>query len=893
MVRERTDLQRAREVLRVFERALEVPALEREEWLADRCGDDQDLADSVRRLVERESSAGSLGVLGAPALARMLAEGAAPELRPGTHIGGFELVRLVGQGGMGRVYEAREKHPERRVALKVLRADLDSESMRQRFRWEADALARLDHPGIARILATGVHVEETDLGQRRTPWLALDFVDEARDLFAYAREQGLSLAQRVDLFVRVCRAVHHGHLRGVLHRDLKASNILVRVDGSPVVIDFGVARALDPDPEHATGSTRAGDLVGTLATMSPEQVERDPRELDLRSDVYSLGAVLYELLGGRPPHDLGGRSVVEAARIVVERDPEPLEDLPRDLWAIVSTALAKERAQRFESAAEMADDLERFLSGEPVRAAAPGSLRRAVLFVRRHRLPVALAAGIAVVLIAGLGATWRQWRRALAAEHTEREQRVLAERRFEDVRALAHTFIVELDDDLAAVPGNTRARERIVETGLVYLERLARDRGDDPVLASELVEAWTAIGDVQGSYTTASLGRRADARASYERAVELGREFCAQDRSARHIEGLARALGRIGDLEQHGGRTEDAARWYDESLDLALEIDQPPEDLVEVLYGLDGRRSDDALARGALGDALELAEQKFVRLEGVRARHPESLYLRREVAAARGKRGRILMRIGSLEQAEADFRAAEELLVAVEQAAPATPETRTALAFNAFQYGQFLAFQERLDEAEEQIERALEHQTLLCDADPDDAYARRHLLVGLNQLAEIYVRGERHRLARPLVARAVQLARDLHEQGADLQSRRDLHLALGLAALNLSQSGQREDSAALFAEVISMAEGLLRDFPHDANLRRNLYADLRNLAEVHRDWAKEAGTDQHAHWIAARDAYIRAIEVLEKMRAAGTLTHFERGAMEQLEGFIAECEARL
>jgi len=320
----------------------------------------------------------------------------------GCDIGSVTIERLIAEGGMGRVYEATQKKPNRTVAVKIMRPGLTSPSILKRFEYEAEVLGRLQHPGIAHIYSVGVH----RIGHVTVPYFVMEYIADARTLTTYANELKLPIRQRLALFRSVCNAVAHGHQKGVIHRDLKPSNILVDGSGQPKVIDFGVARATDSDMALTTMNTDVGQLIGTLQYMSPEQFRADPNDIDVRSDVYALGVILYELLVGKLPYDLKKRALHEVARIVQEDEPTPLSALEKtlkgDVAIITGKCLQKDRTQRYSGASELAVDVSRFLAGEPIAAAPPSfwdALRRVA---RRHRAAAAATVGIVVSLVAAV-----------------------------------------------------------------------------------------------------------------------------------------------------------------------------------------------------------------------------------------------------------------------------------------------------------------------------------------------------------------------------------------------------------------------------------------------------------------------------------------------------------
>jgi eukaryotic-like serine/threonine-protein kinase len=334
-------------------------------------------------------------------------------------VGSYRILRLLGEGGMGVVYEAEQEHPRRTVALKVIKAGWASAEMLRRFEQESVALGRLQHPGIAQI-----HEAATaDTGAGPQPYFAMEFI-RGDSLLTYAAAHHLSTRQRLELMIKVCDAVHHAHQRGIIHRDLKPGNILVDESGQPKVLDFGVARVTDSDA-YATRQTDVGQLIGTLAYMSPEQVLADPLELDVRSDVYALGILLYELLSGRRPYEIG-RQIHEAARAIRDEEPARLSSINRvyrgDIETMVSKALEKDKTRRYSSAAEFSSDIARYLRDEPITARPPTTTYQLQKFARRHKGLVWGLAAVFIVLVAGIiASTWQATRASRAEQAARRE----------------------------------------------------------------------------------------------------------------------------------------------------------------------------------------------------------------------------------------------------------------------------------------------------------------------------------------------------------------------------------------------------------------------------------------------------------------------------------------
>jgi serine/threonine protein kinase len=306
-------------------------------------------------------------------------------------IGRYKVRRTIGSGGMGTVYEAIQESPRRKVAIKVMRSGVTSRSAMRRFEYESQILGRLSHPCIAQVFEAGTY----DDGTGGVPYFAMEYIVGAKTLLEYAKQKDLKVHERLVLFEQICDAVHHGHLKGIIHRDLKPDNILIDSSGNPKIIDFGVARATDSDMALTTLQTNVGQLIGTVQYMSPEQCEADPDLIDARSDVYSLGVILYELLTGQPPYDLSSIPIYEATRLIREQQPTRMTTIAQgiqgDLETVVSKAMDKDRDRRYQSSYELGQDITRFLENEPIHARRASMVYQLKMFARRNRAVVATA----------------------------------------------------------------------------------------------------------------------------------------------------------------------------------------------------------------------------------------------------------------------------------------------------------------------------------------------------------------------------------------------------------------------------------------------------------------------------------------------------------------------
>jgi len=464
----------------IFQEVVALSPGMRSSVLAERCDGNRELRTFVEQLLASDDS--GMGDF----LRRPLYQ---PEVeRVPLRIGRYEIVRRIGQGGMAVVYEARQSRPRRTVAIKVIRSGLPSRDTLRRFEYEAEILGQLQHPGIAQVYEAGMaEIQfEDGLGPKQ-PFFTMELV-RGESLTAYADRRQLTVDQRLNLIAMTSDAVQHAHQMGVIHRDLKPGNILVDEGGQPKILDFGVARLTDADARATATQTATGQLIGTLQYMSPEQVSGDTKRIDTRTDVYSLGAVLFELLTGKPPHDVSTALLPEAARKICEETPTRLASIDRrlsgDVDTIVARALAKNRSRRYQSASELAADIRHCLRGEPIEARRDSAVYVLGKNLRRYRWAVAACVTFVVALsafaiYAGMQAgrysrlavrEREAHQQSLTAQREAVEQRELAvaeARRAEDITAFLEDTFGLANPDITQTPGLTmkelldRASERV------------------------------------------------------------------------------------------------------------------------------------------------------------------------------------------------------------------------------------------------------------------------------------------------------------------------------------------------------------------------------------------------------------------------------------------------
>ena len=400
--------QRYQHIKELFVAACELSTAERATFLDQACAADAALRAEIASLLAHDEDT---------------AESAEMRHTLPARIGRYRILGALGEGGMAVVYRAEQDNPRRTVALKVIKPGIVSREMLRRFEQEAQVLGRLQHPGIAQVFDAGMF---EGVGGPE-PYFAMELI-QGRRLTDYADERRLSVRQRLEALVKVCEAVQHAHQKGVIHRDLKPGNILVDETGQPKVLDFGVARATDSDVQTSTLRTDVGQLIGTLAYMSPEQVAGNPDDVDTRSDVYALGVIGYELLAGRRPYEVRDRTLPEAVRIIREQEAVPLSSINRvfrgDVETVLGKALAKEKARRYAAASDLAADIRRYLNDEPIVARPASAAYQLWKFGRRHR---ALAGGVAAVFAALMLGITGTTLGLIRATRAEAEARTLAQ----------------------------------------------------------------------------------------------------------------------------------------------------------------------------------------------------------------------------------------------------------------------------------------------------------------------------------------------------------------------------------------------------------------------------------------------------------------------------------
>jgi len=697
---------------------------------------------------------------------------------PAERIGAYRLVREIGRGGMGVVYEAEQERTGQRVALKLLSPDRVTATALARFEHEARVLARLRHPGVARILEAG-----TDGAQR--PYLVIELV-RGESLTRFAERAGIDLRARLDLLIRICDAVQHAHAQSVIHRDLKPANILVVAEDAaapgadaartgglprprvyPKILDFGVARIAEGDPSDALLQTRTGQVLGTTPYMSPEQASGDPHAVDTRSDVYSLGVVAYELLGGRLPYEVRQVTMAEAARRIREVEPPTLGTVDRalrgDVETIVRKALEKDKERRYQSAGELAADVRRYLNDEPIVARPPSTWYQLRKLARRNRaLFGGVAAGLVLLLIGSGLAAWQ----AVRATRAEREARAEAEKA-SAVNEFLQTMLSRSDPDRAPGDRDLRVSEVLARA----VEELdGGSLADQPALEAAVR---ATIGN-----TYRAMGLFAEGEPQLRRAVELGRRLAPAGEAD-----LAYALNKLSRLYLDAGRFDESEAPALEALALYRRIDGPQSASVAKmlnnlgwLYEELGRSAE---AEQTLRDALEMRR----RIHG--DRHTD-------VANTLNNLAVVLWRHGNPRAAEPLLRASLEIDRAAVGVHPHVAGTLANLAQTLVDLGE-------VEEAEALAHEALEMSRTL--------FGEEHPQIARRTFALARVRAARGELAEAEALLRAAISLDQKLRGPQHPAVADMLCELGTVLLSAERA---DEAAAVLAEALAVQREALR-----------------------------------------------------------------------------------
>jgi serine/threonine protein kinase len=919
---------------------------ERASYLAKACADDTSLRREVESLLaqpddEFDSVAQVIGVATGDPLSH---------IDTGRRVGAYELVRELGRGGMGSVWLAqRADHQfEKRVAVKLLKRGTDTDEVLQRFQAERQILARLEHPHIARLLDGGM----TDDG---LPFFVMEYV-AGKPLTEFCQVNGLTVEERLRLFLKICAAVQFAHQNLVVHRDLKPGNILVTEDCEPKLLDFGIAKLLAPGDEMLAVTVAENQRL-TPAYASPEQVRGEP--VTTVSDIYTLGTLLYEILTGQNAHRFSTPHPPPTELLRVVAQEEPLRPsvaateiliksrLRGDLDNIILKALRKEPGRRYSGVGSFANDIQRHLENRPVSARRDTFSYRASKFIQRNKISVAAATLILLSLVGGIIAT--AWQARVA-----RAQRTRAERRFNDVRTLAGSLLNELNEEAEKLSGSIRLRSILVKRTLAYLDGITQEAGDNRALQRELANAYQKVGDIQGNTYYSNLGDLTGALESYRKSLTL-REVLAkaepQNEEIRHelaqtregyadvlwgvnrlaetlhnygeaqtiLEGLARnapanrqwrldlsrVYHKIGDLQgnvdySNLGNTAGAVENKRRALVLreALVSEEPSNkdfrDLLSESYLNLGKMQ---RITGDLTSALQNYRKALALQEEFSAAEPTNQVFHRHVMLAHRYVAVALQENGQLDEALASQRVTLKIAEELARADDKNTQAQRTLAVSYSAVGNLLAKSGDIPGALEHFQKAAGILEGLLAASPNNAQVRRDLLITYLEFGDAQLMAGNQSAAMQDYLKAKPIAEELAAADAhNSQARSDL------AALDLSLGAwKRQNGDPLSAledcrRAVAIREELSAANPSNALTRRDLASAYSELAEVYEKLAanKEASAvQQQGNWRLAKDWYDKSLKIWQEMKSNGILGGADAAKPEELARKVANCDAVL
>jgi len=852
--------ERWRQIEENFQAAADCATAERVAVLDQACAADLDLRREVESLLAAQ--AGEQGTFMAALLLESASSLAATheEDLTGRRVGAYRVTGLIGEGGMGAVYRAVRDDDQyhKEVAIKLVKPGLDTAFVLRRFRYERQILAKLEHPYVARLLEGGTTADGR-------PYFVMEHV-AGQPITDYCVQEQLPLPERLKLFRAICEAVQYAHQNLIIHRDLKPSNILVTADGVPKLLDFGIAKLLDPEfiPEAATQTVTALRAM-TPDYASPEQVRGE--QVTTATDIYSLGVVLYELLTGQRPHRFENFSAGEIERVICKTEPrkpsaavEPTtaaaaklrKQLAGDLDNIVLQALCKEPARRYQSAEQFSEDIRRHLAGLPVCARQDTLTYRTGKFVRRHKLGVAATLVVILSLVGGIVATSYQARRA--------------ERRFQQVRKLANTFLFNIHDEIQNLPGSTKAREMVVTTALEYLDSLAQEAAGDPTLARELAVAYQKVGDVQGDPYAANLGHAEAAMKSYQKSLSLAEQLAARNGGNLEVRRtLAQNYFKLGTVISETGNKLGAQATMRQGVGPAEALaEQPGEDkdlvlVINYYMRIGNTQLDTGDVAGALGTYRHLqllSERRAARYPSNRAKMA--------VAFAHSNVGEARVALGDLTGAIESYRQSLVILEALAQKEPSNLGYRRGVMIGYLWLGHLSAnprFFNLGDRAAAlgYYRKALPIAEGLAVTDAKNVFPRSDLAGAYLDIADILTEDDPAQAA-DIYRRALAITRSLLEAEPDdfRFLRRQAFCLRGLAA-PLERMGDRQGAHQHLRQALETFEKLAARDPADVKMHAELQATLNALG----DFALRAGDTADA-----QEHYRRAVAIGEAAVAA-------------------------
>ena len=817
----------------LFLQAVELRPEDRASFLQTACAGDEETRREIESLIAHDS-AGDETIAGALTdTAQSLLES---EDLVGTRLGAWLVLKEIGRGGMGTVYLAcrDDDQFQKHVAIKVVTQGMDTAELLKRFRHERQILAHLDHPFIARLIDGG----NTSEGR---PFLVMEYV-QGRPIDVYCRQDGLDMEARCRLFLKVCQAVSYAHRNLVIHRDLKPSNILVTSDGSPKLLDFGVARLLDPEIDPGFAKTVAAMRLLTPEYASPEQVRGEL--VNAASDIYSLGAVLYELLTGVKAHQLRSHSPTELQRVICDSEVPPpstridagnarlRKRLSGDLDTIVLKAMRKEPEERYSSVDLFYKDIGRHLKGRTITARPPSLTYRFGKFASRHRY--SMAAVVLVVLSMVVG-TWT----ALVEAHRARIEQRRAEARLSQMVELANRALFDVHGSIERLPGATQARQQLVKTTVDYLENLSKDAGNDERLSKALGAAYFRLGDLQGYPFTPNLGDSAGAIKSYRAGVAILdplRRVHPNDSETQRL--WLETQNHLAALLNQTGDSDGAAKLLRAALPTATALAQSSGTDVEAerIEGAFYNVLAEAVAPRDLNEALGYARRYLDIFRGLVARYPDRGDFILEQASGYSLVGRILQRQGDTKGALEQYLKCVPLREALVKAHPNDVVYKRNLMIGYGHVGDMLGspiFNGIGDSTGALVyyRKAMAIGEEIYDADHSDSTAKFDLAAALGRVGMVDVPASQTGESLAALQRSSGILETLVASDPKNRGRKlTLALVLEYQGHRLRSLGRYPAAIASYHRSITLADDLLTAAPSDSSALSQVLAAGRGLA---------------------------------------------------------------
>ncbi len=689
----------------------------------------------------------------------------------GRRVGPYRLVKKLAAGGMGAVYvaERADQQYEKQVAIKVVRPGMDTENILQRFLQERQVLAALDHPNIARMLDGGTTPEGM-------PYLVMEYVDGGVPIDTYCDQKRLDVRQRLELFRTVCNALQYAHQNLIVHRDIKPQNILVTPDGTAKLLDFGIAKQLDPAAHRGTELT-VDSAPMTPEYASPEQVKNEP--VTTSTDVYAMGVVLYRLLTGRTPYVLKAQNAPELFLAITRQEPQRPSDAVRragppnpdecagvregtpdrlakrlrgDLDVMLLTALQKEPNRRYHSVQHLGDDVRRHLEGLPVAARGDTVGYRVGKFIARHKIAAAATIAFTLGLIALTISSVYFANRA-------RKEQAIAEQRFQDVRKLATFVVFEFDDAIRG--GETNARRVLVAQALGYLNGLSKEAGNDPAILRDLAKAYLKVGDIQGNPYVANIGDGAGAIVSYKRAAEVADTLViVEPRNLENITVRGKTRLGLGHLTMQAGNNNAAKRYYEEATEIfnpVAKVEPTGEAARLVAFAVGKLGFLQLTVEGNLNGAYTSFDQALHMAQAIVARSPRDPEAVRVVARASVDLGRVLVRLGRRQEGIERLREGLVSQTQLSMSRPSESLLRREVATFTAMLGDALAANKMPEDAASSYRESVVILQDLLRGDPKNRQYLRDTYVFLGRLATVQQQLGHHTEARETTRSALKL----------------------------------------------------------------------------------------------------------------------------------------